>query len=107
MGTMQKQQRAQLCLNDPNIMEMLRHQSHKRLPGQTVVKNVRNLANLLVRFFGPLFKKLKVTNTNDLLVSANARTIIMAMSEMGGLEEFRKGHENFRQKVKVKGVRQH
>lgn len=94
-------------MNDPNILEILRHQSHKRLPGQTVVTNVRNLANLLYRFFRPLFTKLKVNSTNELLVSANARAIIMALSEFGGLEEFRKGHEKFREMVRTKEVRQH
>lgn len=107
LGKMQDKERAKLCMRDPNIMELLRHQSHKRLPGQSVATNTRNLANLLFRFFDPLFKKLKVETTNELLVSKHARAIIMYLSEFGGLEDFRRNHEGYRQKVQDKEVRQH
>lgn len=101
---MKNRERAERCINDENIRDFLREASFRRLPGQSTEKNVRGLANLISRFFEPLWESCGATSTNDLLVTKNAKALLERLLEIGGITDFMEKHREYVEKLKKRTV---
>lgn len=91
-------------MSDENLRDFLRDASFRRLPGQSTEKNVRGLANLMTRFFEPLWELCGASCTNELLNTKNATAILDRLLEIGGITDFMEKHREFVEKLKKRTV---
>jgi hypothetical protein len=81
--------RRKLCKEDSNIRSYLLYSAFKRLHGQSIQKNIKALANIIARFFEPLWELLNAKTTSEILTIKNAPLILNRLSQFGGLCDFK------------------
>jgi hypothetical protein len=96
--------RKELCLTDVNIKNFLLYSAFKKIHGQSVQKNLRATANIVCRFFDPLWIQTGAKNTTELLVKKNAALLQRRLIEFGGIQDFYSNTRDFITKIKNRAV---
>jgi hypothetical protein len=92
---MRDQDRADFCMRDDNVRELLLSQCFNKMRDASSSKNVRSLANLICRFMEPLLSKMNMKSTAQLLVYEHSREIFDALVSFGGIESFLDNPQTF------------
>jgi hypothetical protein len=102
---MRNQDRADFCMADDNVRELLLSQCFNKMRGAGSSKNIRSLANLVYRFMSPLLKSMKMKSTSQLLVYENSRVIFDALVQFGGIEDFLDDPQTYIDALETSAVR--
>lgn len=104
LGDLRFQERSDMCIRDANIWGVLLNETLTKNNQKSSDFCIRSMANDICRFLKPLYKKLGVKNTSELLVPEHGDVLLDKLMKMGGLQQFHTSPEAFIQGLDKKNV---